>query len=71
MHDFTTGPQGLRLRSFYFDPFMGPEGNTTGTSASVRDTHAVRGKTQIERRLKQRNMEGQFKGDGHWSNERT
>jgi len=50
---------------------MGPEGNAAGTSASVRDTHAVRGKTQIERRLRQGNMEGQFKGDGHWSNERT
>ena len=38
MHDFTSGPWGLRLRSFYFDPFMGPEENTTGTSMSLIPT---------------------------------
>jgi len=48
---------------------MGPEGNATGTSMSVRDTHTVRGKTWIERKLRQRNMESQIKGDDHWSDE--
>jgi len=48
---------------------MGPEGNTTGTSMSARDTLTVWGKTWIERKLRQLNMESRIKGDDHWSDE--
>jgi len=72
MHDFTTGPQGLQLHSFCFDPFMGQEDSTTGTGVNVQDTHTVRGKTGIETGGGgNETWRIIFKRDGHWSDEQS